>query len=288
VKPGTFVIVQVHELPALLELGPQVAVLLAIRLLTKNGSVTTRRRDVQSVTGISDDRRARYLIARLQRLGFIEYCGHPKDRWGLFKMTRRLARRHGENKPGSIFAELHGENRPESHGENRPVYTSQDVPTELLDVGSLHPSQSETPRARARAREDSSSASSSMEGGREVKDELVILVRELWPNVALRVAAKHVATLRTLVTSRGVGDDELAAYLRHSAADETLARAKLPIAAACTADRVEPYFTRRARARRPAARERERSYGDQVPPVSPAETVRLAQEALQKLRRPSR
>jgi len=275
VKPGTFVIVQVHELPALLELGPVVAVLLAVRLLTRNGSVTARRRDVQSVTGISDERRARYLIASLRKLGYIEYCGHPKDRWGLFKMTRRFARSHGEKQPGSIFAELHGENLSESHGEAIAVNTSLDVPTELSDISSLHPSHSEAPRTRARAR-------ASREGGKEVLDQLVILVRELWPNVARSVAAKNVARLRELTD---VSDDELASYLRHSAADETLARAKLPLAAACTADRVEPYFARRARARRPEPKPKRRNAGELL---SPAESAQLAREAVLMLRRPSR
>jgi len=267
VKPGTFVIVQVHELPALLELGPEATVLLAIRLLSRSGSYATRRSDVQSVTGISDRRWAQRLLERLKTRGLIEYCGHPKDPWGRFRLVGQLR----SNRPRS--------NRPQQAQPTAVDSTALHLSGRsygTIDLDPLHPSHSETPRTRARAPE-----SSNGEGGREVVlDQLVSLARELWPNVARRVAAKHLARLRELAGD--VAQDELAAYLRHSAADETLARAKLPLAAACTADRIEPYFARRARARRPAKEQRQRQHGL----LTPAENAALAREALSLLRRP--
>jgi len=267
VKPGTFVIVQAHELPLLLELsGAEAAVLFAVRLLSRNGSYTTRRREVQSVTGISDARWAQRLIERLRTRGLIEYCGHPKDPWGRFRLVGKLR----SNRPRS--------ERPEPTAEATVEPTALHLSGRsygTIDVDPLLPSHSETPRTRAHTR-------ASREGGREVSDQLVILVRELWPNVARRVAAKHLARLRELAVD--VAQDELAAYLRHSATDETLARAKLPLAAACTADRVEAYFARRARARaRPRAQKRNGEVGEIL---TPAENAALAREALSLLRRP--
>jgi len=111
-------------------------------------------------------------------------------------------------------------------------------------------------------------------------DGLLILVRELWPNVAQKVASKNLARLREL--ARDATADELTAFLRHCAADETLARATLPLAAACTPDRVEAYFARRARARARPAKEQKQQHGL----LTPAENAALGREALSLLRRP--
>lgn len=267
-KPGTFVIVQVHELPALLELGPEATVLLAIRLLSRSGSYATRRSDVQSVTGISDRRWAQRLLERLKTRGLIEYCGHPKDPWGRFRLVGQLR----SNRPRS--------NRPQQAQPTAVDSTALHLSGRsygTIDLDPLPPSLSESPRAHARTR------ATPKEGGREggEKNQLLILVRELWPNVAPKVAEKNIAGLRVLVDD-DVPDDELAAYLRYSATDPTLAQARHPLAAACTQHRVEAYFARRARARRPAKERRQQQHGL----LTPAENAALGREALSLLRRP--
>jgi len=257
------VFVKVHEdeLRRLSKLSARVGVLLAVRLLAYQG-VTTKRRTIESLTGVSK-RHVNLLLRELERDGFLrrDYCATRTAPWGIF-----WPREHGRN-PSMLLGSV--PSKPDVVvGRISSKHTTQ-----VIDPDLIPPSQSEPARARAHA---------SREGGKEVLDQLVILVRELWPNVARSVAAKNVARLRELTD---VSDDELASYLRHSAADETLARAKLPLAAACTADRVEPYFARRARARRPEPKPKRRNAGELL---SPAESAQLAREAVLMLRRPSR
>lgn len=254
----TFVKVYEDELAGLAKLSPAVAVLLAARLLSRGGWAT-RRRDVQNLTGLKKTH-VNTLLLTLEQRGFLrrEFCGASKDPWGRFKLAELATNR------GMLLTTGRSKLEPE-HATGRGMFTSQDPDPDLIP-----PSIPVPARARARVRD----------GGMDV---LLILVRELWPNVALKVASKNVARLRELANA---SDDELGAYLRHSATDETLARATLPLAAACTPDRVEPWFARRARARAAAHKawdtRRERSE------LSPAQQAEHAKRALAELRRPKR
>ena len=114
-------------------------------------------------------------------------------------------------------------------------------------------------------------------------EELERVARELWPNVASAPARRYLAQLCELAP--GMPAAELAAYLRHVATDPTLERAALPLAAACTADRLAPWLRRR---RRPKRAERSPESADRLTEsaerLTPAEVARLSADALRALK----
>lgn len=241
---------------------PQLVTWLALRLLGAN-DWAIRRRDVEAVTGLSA-RHVKLAFAGLERSGFLTrtYCGDRKDPWGRLRVRTGIPKIPVEGSPGSL-------SRPEE-GSPRSLYTIQDLDRSISDPS--------LPRDLS----GSAGGDAGREGGGEVPGELERVARELWPNVASAPARRYLAQLCELAP--GVPAAELAAYLRHVATDPTLERAALPLAAACTADRLAPWLRRR---RRPKRAERSSDSADRLTEsaerLTPAEVARLA-DALRALK----
>lgn len=245
--------VRLDEITRLADLtSVEIRVLLATRCLTRNGW-TTRRRDIARKAACSPAR-AKLALARLERDGWFRraWCGgEEKAPWGRFKVTATGI--DPDPSPGGNW------------DRDRSQYTSQD------------PDRIQNPPSKTGR--NARAVSSGREGGAPPvvpgggPDALLALCRKLWPTLAVKPARKYLAALREL--AEGASEEELARYLRRAAEDRTLETARVPLAVACTPDRVRGW--RRRTARRRAAPKREPEA------LAPREAAALLEAARRRL-----
>lgn len=264
-SPQPWMKIDGDELPVVCRLPPrELRVWLALRYLGRNGWAI-RRRDVEGVAGLSK-RHVQLALVKLEQLGAIRraYCGARKDSWGRFRVdTTAILQIAVQRSGGSLHSD------PGDHPQRSPGSLHTTLGSDRSEISD--PSLPESLSGSAREEPG-------REGGREVPGELEQAARELWPNVATAPARRYLAQLCELAPDQPAA--ELAAYLRHAAADPTLERAALPLAAACTADRLEPWLRRR-RKRAPKRAERAPDSGERL---SAAESAALAADALRALK----
>lgn len=250
-----FVRVELRELRQLAALPKREAwVLLALRALTYDGR-TTRRRDVESLTGYSL-RHVGLACGELERIGRLRcvYCGDRRDPWGRFRVA---------------WSSDPQDQTSSDPGDQRALIPKIGAHLSGVDPGiDLQQSPpSKTERVPARG------------AGRDGGDPLEELAARLWPALAVRVARGYLRALRELAPD--ATDAELARYLRRCASDPTLERATIPLAVAVTADRVHAW----RRQQRPAARTRPAGPARNPADVflAPDELAELADKALRSL-----